>query len=247
MIVAFSLNAFSISGFARSARRGWCVRTTRPPRAPSLWTTPMKSAPTSRMTRGTLGSRSGSAAGTSDGTVARSSSSLPAASSAEAWVTVSTGSFGASGAASAAGSAAAVDASAEGASAEGSSAWASPSCGAASASPSVAGTEVWGGGGASSSSGMSISRRSKIACALPGMSTKIASSVISRILPKMMSPPLTGGRSRCGGGLRSLRLGLASAFSGATPSAVGVASPFASAAAASPPSPVGAAVPSAPG
>ena len=35
---------------------------------------------------------------------------------------------------------------------------------------------------------MSISRRSKIACALPGMSMRIASSVISMILPKTMSP-----------------------------------------------------------
>ena len=55
-----------------------------------------------------------------------------------------------------------------------------------------------GGGGASSSSGSSISRRSKIAFALPGMSMRIASSVISMILPKTMSPALTGGRSRGG-------------------------------------------------
>ncbi len=50
----------------------------------------------------------------------------------------------------------------------------------------------------SSSSGSSISRRSKIAFALPGMSMRIASSVISMILPNTMSPPLTGGRSRGG-------------------------------------------------
>ena len=30
---------------ASRARCGWCVSTTSPPRAPSLWTTPMKSAP----------------------------------------------------------------------------------------------------------------------------------------------------------------------------------------------------------
>ncbi len=48
----------------------------------------------------------------------------------------------------------------------------------------------------SSSSGSRSSRQSKMAFAFPGMSTKIASSVISMILPNTISPSVTGARSR---------------------------------------------------